>query len=103
MQRNLREHKSRRRTALFCDRTESIGRLARVATAGRQAPIVRQTFRTRKPLDRADPRRQRQAAIRSAARDAGQHDGRLVPSLPLHDFRPGLLDLLLPQLPLHQE
>ncbi len=53
--------------ALLGNRAQAIGRLAGVAAAGRQAPVVGQTARPRKPLDRADPRGQRQAGIGPAA------------------------------------
>ena len=64
---NLAEDEAGHGAALFGDRAQPIGRLARVAAAGRQAPVVRQTARPREPLDRADPRGQRQAAVGPAA------------------------------------
>ena len=63
VQHHLAEDEPRHRAALLGDRAEPVGRVARVAAAGRQAPIVGQAPRPRKPLDRADPRGQRQAAV----------------------------------------
>ena len=52
VQDHLAEDEPRHGAALFGDRAEPVGCLARVAAAGRQAPVVRQARRPRKPFDR---------------------------------------------------
>ncbi len=65
--------------------------------------IVRQTRRPRKPLDRANPRGQRQAAIGRAAGNRRQHGGRRVFHLTLFNLQLQPCKLIVPQLPLRQQ
>ena len=103
MQSHVTEDEPRHGAALFRDRTEPIGSLTRVPATGRQAPVFRQTHRPRKPLDRADPRRQRQTAVRRAAWNRRHHGGRRIFGLTLFYLQLQLRNLFVPQAPLRQQ
>jgi hypothetical protein len=98
----LTKNETGRRAALLGNRAQPVGCLPRIATTRRQTPIVRQARPTRKTLDLADPRGQRQAAVRRTAGDRRHHGRRLVTRLTLPDLPLHLPDLLVPDRPLLQ-
>ena len=77
MQNQLSQDKAGDLAALFGDRTQSILRLAGVATSGSQAEVVGQAPRTRKTFDGPDSTRQRQATVMADARRGHEELGRV--------------------------